>query len=147
MIRILRQGVRSRTCRIMITVKEQVCVCAFLRSRRCMCTTTGTSILAYTSRCALVPGSGFLEMPTASQQIMADESIEENYPQKDEKAAAAYMNSYLEDHLTSTWAMDVAAQTLQNHGKIQKLNAAFVINRLAVTNRAPIFRWENSSLQ
>ncbi|CAK3609706.1 Lipid A biosynthesis lauroyltransferase [Vibrio crassostreae] len=59
------------------------------------CTTTGTSILAYTSRCALVPGSGFRNAD-GKYEIMADESIEDNYPQKDEKAAAAYMNSYLE---------------------------------------------------
>ncbi|MFI3273687.1 LpxL/LpxP family Kdo(2)-lipid IV(A) lauroyl/palmitoleoyl acyltransferase [Vibrio sp.] len=58
------------------------------------CTTTGTSILAYTSRCALVPGSGFRNTD-GKYEIMADESIEDNYPQKDEKAAA-YMNSYLE---------------------------------------------------
>ncbi|MGI9887644.1 LpxL/LpxP family Kdo(2)-lipid IV(A) lauroyl/palmitoleoyl acyltransferase [Vibrio chagasii] len=59
------------------------------------CTTTGTSILAYTSRCAIVPGSGFRN-DNGKYEIMADESIEDNYPQKDEKAAAAYMNSYLE---------------------------------------------------
>ncbi|MEZ9565362.1 LpxL/LpxP family Kdo(2)-lipid IV(A) lauroyl/palmitoleoyl acyltransferase [Vibrio artabrorum] len=59
------------------------------------CTTTGTSILAYTSRCALVPGSGFRNAE-GQYEIMADESIEENYPQKDSKAAAAYMNRYLE---------------------------------------------------
>jgi KDO2-lipid IV(A) lauroyltransferase len=59
------------------------------------CTTTGTSILAYTSRCAIVPGSGFRN-DNGKYEIMADESIEDNYPPKDEKAAAAYMNSYLE---------------------------------------------------
>ena len=59
------------------------------------CTTTGSSILAYTSRCASVPGSGFRN-DNGKYEIMADESIEDNYPQKDEKAAAAYMNSYLE---------------------------------------------------
>ncbi len=59
------------------------------------CTTTGTSLLAYTSRCAIVPGSGFRNAD-GKYEIMADESIEENYPQKDEKAAAAYMNRYVE---------------------------------------------------
>jgi KDO2-lipid IV(A) lauroyltransferase len=58
-------------------------------------TTTGTSILAYTSRCAVVIGSGFRNAD-GKYEIMADESIEDNYPQKDEKAAAAYMNRYLE---------------------------------------------------
>ncbi len=58
-------------------------------------TTTGTSILAYTSRCAIVIGSGFRNAD-GKYEIMADESIEDNYPQKDEKAAAAYMNRYLE---------------------------------------------------
>jgi len=59
------------------------------------CTTTGTSILAYTSRCALVPGSGFRNAD-GKYEIMADESIEDDYPRKDEKAAAAYLNRYLE---------------------------------------------------
>ena len=59
------------------------------------CTTTGTSILAYTSRCAIVLGSGFRN-DNGKYEIMADESIEEHYPQKDEKAAAAYLNRYLE---------------------------------------------------
>ncbi|MDH5933072.1 LpxL/LpxP family Kdo(2)-lipid IV(A) lauroyl/palmitoleoyl acyltransferase [Vibrio splendidus] len=58
-------------------------------------TTTGTSILAYTSRCAVVIGSGFRNAD-GKYEIMANESIEDNYPQKDEKAAAAYMNRYLE---------------------------------------------------
>ncbi|CAM3817452.1 Lipid A biosynthesis lauroyl acyltransferase [Vibrio aerogenes CECT 7868] len=59
------------------------------------CTTTGTSILAYTSRCAIVPGSGFRN-DAGKYEIIADQSIEENYPQKDEVAAAAYMNKYME---------------------------------------------------
>ncbi|MGF1710765.1 LpxL/LpxP family Kdo(2)-lipid IV(A) lauroyl/palmitoleoyl acyltransferase [Vibrio kagoshimensis] len=59
------------------------------------CTTTGTSILAYVSKCALIPGSGFRN-PEGKYELIAEESIEDNYPQKDEKAAAAYMNRYLE---------------------------------------------------
>jgi KDO2-lipid IV(A) lauroyltransferase len=59
------------------------------------CTTTGTSILAYTSHCAIVPGSGFRN-EHGKYEIMADQSIESDYPQKDMKAAAAYMNKYVE---------------------------------------------------
>ncbi|MCG3739993.1 Kdo(2)-lipid IV(A) acyltransferase [Vibrio cincinnatiensis] len=59
------------------------------------CTTTGTSILAYTSQCAIVMGSGFRNLQ-GKYEIMADLSVEENYPQKDETAAAAYMNQYVE---------------------------------------------------
>jgi KDO2-lipid IV(A) lauroyltransferase len=59
------------------------------------CTTTGTSILAYTSKCAIVPGSGF-RTAEGKYEIIADQSIEDNYPQKDEVAAAAYMNKYVE---------------------------------------------------
>ncbi len=59
------------------------------------CTTTGTSILAYTSKCAIVPGSGFRN-DEGKYEIIADQSIEADYPQKDEKAAAAYMNKYVE---------------------------------------------------
>lgn len=59
------------------------------------CTTTGTSILAYTSRCAIVMGSGFRNAQ-GKYEIRADLSIAENYPQKDETAAAAYMNKYVE---------------------------------------------------
>ncbi|WP_264874297.1 LpxL/LpxP family Kdo(2)-lipid IV(A) lauroyl/palmitoleoyl acyltransferase [Vibrio agarivorans] len=59
------------------------------------CTTTGTSILAYTSHCAIVPGSGFRN-EHGKYEIMADQSIESGYPQKDMKAAAAYMNKYVE---------------------------------------------------
>ena len=59
------------------------------------CTTTGTSILAYTSKCAIVPGSGFRNQD-GKYEIIANQSIEDNYPQKDEFAAAAYMNKFVE---------------------------------------------------
>jgi KDO2-lipid IV(A) lauroyltransferase len=59
------------------------------------CTTTGTSILAYASHCAIVPGSGFRNA-AGKYEIIADQSIEENYPQEDKVAAAAYMNKYVE---------------------------------------------------
>ncbi|WP_278182873.1 Kdo(2)-lipid IV(A) acyltransferase [Vibrio misgurnus] len=59
------------------------------------CTTTGTSILAYTSHCAIVLGSGFRNAQ-GRYEIIADTSIEADYPQKDETAAAAYMNKFVE---------------------------------------------------
>ncbi|MFA0415213.1 Kdo(2)-lipid IV(A) acyltransferase [Vibrio renipiscarius] len=59
------------------------------------CTTTGTSIIAYTSKCKIIPGSGFRN-DQGKYEIMADISIEQDYPQKDEVAAAAYMNKYIE---------------------------------------------------
>jgi KDO2-lipid IV(A) lauroyltransferase len=59
------------------------------------CTTTGTCILANTSKCAIVIGSGF-RTSDGKYEILADESIETNYPGKDEIAAAAYMNQYVE---------------------------------------------------
>lgn len=59
------------------------------------CTTTGTSILAYTSKCAIVMGSGFRN-EDGKYEIITNVSVEDNYPQKDEKAAAAYMNKYIE---------------------------------------------------
>ncbi|WP_295900061.1 LpxL/LpxP family Kdo(2)-lipid IV(A) lauroyl/palmitoleoyl acyltransferase [uncultured Vibrio sp.] len=59
------------------------------------CTTTGTSILAYTSKSAIVIGSGYRNSE-GKYEILADTSIEENYPQKDELAAAKYMNGYVE---------------------------------------------------
>ena len=37
-----------------------------------------------------------LEMKDGKYEIIANESVEADYPQKDEKAAAAYMNRYLE---------------------------------------------------
>ncbi|NVD05352.1 LpxL/LpxP family Kdo(2)-lipid IV(A) lauroyl/palmitoleoyl acyltransferase [Vibrio sp. JPW-9-11-11] len=60
------------------------------------CTTTGTSILAYTSKAAIVMGSGFRN-PQGQYEILANKSVEEEYPQKDEKAAAAYMNRHVEE--------------------------------------------------
>lgn len=60
------------------------------------CTTTGTSILAYTSKCAIIPGSGFRN-DEGKYEIIADKCIEADYPQKDEVAAAAYMNKYVEE--------------------------------------------------
>lgn len=59
------------------------------------CTTTGTSILAYTSQCAIVPASGFRNKD-GHYEIIADISIEEDYPKANEVAAAAYMNKYIE---------------------------------------------------
>ncbi|UPQ88078.1 Kdo(2)-lipid IV(A) acyltransferase [Vibrio sinaloensis] len=60
------------------------------------CTTTGTSILAYTSKCAIVPGSGFRNSE-GKYEIIADKDISADYPKKDEVAAAAYMNKYVEE--------------------------------------------------
>lgn len=59
------------------------------------CTTTGTSILAYASKCAIMPISGFRNQD-GKYEIIADISIEDNYPQNDKTAAAAYMNKYIE---------------------------------------------------
>ncbi len=59
------------------------------------CTTTGTSLIAYPSKCAIVPVSGF-RTTQGTYEIMADISIEEQYPQKDMTAAAAYLNQYIE---------------------------------------------------
>ncbi|MDE1264222.1 Kdo(2)-lipid IV(A) acyltransferase [Vibrio aestuarianus] len=60
------------------------------------CTTTGTSILAYTSKCAIVPGSGFRNAQ-GKYEIIADKSIDADYPKDDMTAAAAYMNKYVEE--------------------------------------------------
>ncbi|OHY89980.1 lipid A biosynthesis lauroyl acyltransferase [Vibrio rotiferianus] len=60
------------------------------------CTTTGTSILAYTSKCSIIPGSGFRN-EDGKYEIIADKCIEADYPKKDEVAAAAYMNSFVEE--------------------------------------------------
>ena len=59
------------------------------------CTTTGTSILAYTSHCAIVPGSGFRNA-SGKYDIEVAPSVHEAYPKKDEKAAAAFMNKEVE---------------------------------------------------
>lgn len=45
------------------------------------CTTTGTSILAYTSKSAIVPGSGFRNQ-NGKYEIMADKSIDQDFPAK-----------------------------------------------------------------
>ncbi|MGD8234181.1 Kdo(2)-lipid IV(A) acyltransferase [Vibrio sp. TRT 1302] len=60
------------------------------------CTTTGTSILAYTSKCAIVPGSGFRNSD-GKYEIIADRDISADYPEKNEVAAAAYMNKFVEE--------------------------------------------------
>lgn len=46
--------------------------------------------------CAIVIGSGFRNAQ-GRYEIMADKSIEADYPQKDETAAAAYMNKFVEE--------------------------------------------------
>lgn len=60
------------------------------------CTTTGTSIIAYTSKCAIVPGSGFRNAD-GKYEIIADRDISADYPKKNEVAAAAYMNKFVEE--------------------------------------------------
>ncbi|PMH45995.1 lipid A biosynthesis lauroyl acyltransferase [Vibrio sp. 10N.286.49.B3] len=60
------------------------------------CTTTGSSILAYTSKCAIVPGSGFRN-DNNQYDLIANKRIEADYPQDDSTAAAAYLNHYLEE--------------------------------------------------
>ena len=60
------------------------------------CTTTGTRILASTSKSAIVPGSGFRNSQ-GKYEIIADKSIEHDFPHKDENAAAAYMNKFVEE--------------------------------------------------
>ncbi len=59
------------------------------------CTTTGTSILAYHSNCALVTCSGFRNK-NGKYDIQAHPSFHEAYPQGDEKAAAAFTNKQIE---------------------------------------------------
>ncbi|WP_413285407.1 LpxL/LpxP family Kdo(2)-lipid IV(A) lauroyl/palmitoleoyl acyltransferase [Vibrio sp. MA40-2] len=59
------------------------------------CTTTGTSILAYTSHCAIITGSGFRNAD-GKYQIQVEPSIHDIYPKKDAKAAAAFMNKQIE---------------------------------------------------
>ncbi len=58
-------------------------------------TTIGTTILAKASRCAIVMGSGFRNAQ-GRYELMADLSVEADYPQDDDVAAAAYMNKYVE---------------------------------------------------
>jgi KDO2-lipid IV(A) lauroyltransferase len=59
------------------------------------CTTTGTSILAYTSKCAIVTGSSFRN-EQGKYELMVSKDIEPEYPKKDETAAAAFMNKQME---------------------------------------------------
>ena len=59
------------------------------------CTTTGTSILAYTSRCAMVTGSSFRNAQ-GKYELIVSEDIQPEYPQKDDKAAALFMNKQME---------------------------------------------------
>ncbi len=59
------------------------------------CTTTGTSMLAYTSRCEIVVGS-CCRNAQGKYTIEVTPSFASDYPQKDEKAAAAFMNRQLE---------------------------------------------------
>ncbi|WED26838.1 LpxL/LpxP family Kdo(2)-lipid IV(A) lauroyl/palmitoleoyl acyltransferase [Vibrio sp. DW001] len=60
------------------------------------CTTTGTSILVYTSHCAIVTVSGFRNQ-NLKYDIQVDPSFHLDYPQRDEKAAAAFMNKHIEN--------------------------------------------------
>ncbi len=59
------------------------------------CTTTGTSILAYHSNCALITCSGFRNND-GQYDIKAHPSFHEAFPQGDEKAAAAFTNKQIE---------------------------------------------------
>ncbi len=94
MIRVLRQGERLFYLPDQDYGHNQSVFVPFFAVEEA-CTTTGTSILAYSSKCAIMPVSGFRN-PDGKYEIMADESIEDNYPQKDKTAAAAYMNKYIE---------------------------------------------------
>jgi Kdo2-lipid IVA lauroyltransferase/acyltransferase len=60
------------------------------------CTTTGTRILASTSHCAIVIGSGFRNHEN-KYEIFGDKSIEHDFPLRDDIAAATYMNKYIEE--------------------------------------------------
>lgn len=59
------------------------------------CTTTGASILAYTSHCAIATCSGFRNKD-GQYDIQVHPSFHEQYPQRDEKSAAAFMNKQIE---------------------------------------------------
>ncbi|MDB1122470.1 LpxL/LpxP family Kdo(2)-lipid IV(A) lauroyl/palmitoleoyl acyltransferase [Vibrio algarum] len=59
------------------------------------CTTTGPSILAYPSHCAIITGSGFRNA-SGTYEIILDDSMHEIYPKKDMTAAAALLNKSLE---------------------------------------------------
>ena len=60
------------------------------------CTTTGTSLLAYTSQCAIMMGSGFRN-DNGQYDVISSQSIEADYPQNDHVAAATYMNKFIEE--------------------------------------------------
>lgn len=95
MIRVLRQGERLFYLPDQSSGHNKSVFVPFFAVEEA-CTTTGTSILAYTSHCAIVIGSGFRNAQ-GRYEIMADKSIEADYPQKDETAAAAYMNKFVEE--------------------------------------------------
>lgn len=59
------------------------------------CTTTGTSILAYTSHCALTVCSGFRN-DAGTYDIQVEVPFQDDYPKKDAAAAAAFMNQQIE---------------------------------------------------
>ncbi|NOI66980.1 LpxL/LpxP family Kdo(2)-lipid IV(A) lauroyl/palmitoleoyl acyltransferase [Vibrio sp. 99-8-1] len=59
------------------------------------CTTTGTSILAYTGQCAVSFVSGFRNNQ-GKYDLIAEKSVHEQYPQKDEYAAAIFVNQHVE---------------------------------------------------
>lgn len=60
------------------------------------CTTTGTSILAKMSKCAIVMGSGFRNQQ-GRYEVIADKDVTESFPLDDQKAAAALMNQHVEE--------------------------------------------------
>lgn len=59
------------------------------------CTTTGPSILAYPSKCAIITCTGFRNAD-GLYEVILDDSVHEQYPQKDMTAAAAMLNRCLE---------------------------------------------------
>jgi KDO2-lipid IV(A) lauroyltransferase len=79
------------------------------------CTTTGTSILANASKSAIVIGSGFRN-EHGYYDILADVSVEENYPGQDDVAAAGYMNHYIEQVI-----LRAPAQWLWLHKRFKSL--------------------------
>lgn len=62
------------------------------------CTTTGTSILAYTSKCELMPYTA-LRNENGQYEMVGDQVITSDYPQDDPEAAAAYTNRYVEESI------------------------------------------------
>ncbi|MGF1762517.1 LpxL/LpxP family Kdo(2)-lipid IV(A) lauroyl/palmitoleoyl acyltransferase [Aliivibrio kagoshimensis] len=59
------------------------------------CTTAGTSLLVDSSRCAIVTVSN-VRKSNGQYEITIDEDIHHDFPHKDSKAAAIYMNSHME---------------------------------------------------